>query len=128
MNRLAPYAAFFMRLAVGGVFLQHGITKFHSGVPAVAGFLHNTGVPFASFWAVVVIAVETVGAACVLLGIFTRLWAACMAVEMVVAILAVKLPQGGNIELEGLLFAGAITLFALGDGPLSIAIGLKRGN
>ena len=128
MNRLAPYAAFFMRLAVGGVFLQHGITKFHSGVPAVAGFLHSTGVPFASFWAVVVIAVETVGAACVLLGIFTRLWAACMAVEMVVAILAVKLPQGGNIELEGLLFAGAITLFALGDGPLSIAIGLKRGN
>ena len=128
MNRLAPYAAFFMRLAVGGVFLQHGITKFHSGVPAVAGFLHNTGVPFASLFAVVVIAVETVGAACVLLGIFTRLWAACMAVEMIVAILAVKLPQGGNIELEGLLFAGAITLFALGDGPLSIAIGLKRGN
>ena len=126
MNRLAPYAAFFMRLAVGGVFLRHGVTKFQSGVPAVAGFLHGIGVPFATVWAVVLIAVETVGAACVLLGIFTRLWAACMAVEMVIAILAVKLPQHGNIELEGLLFAGAVTLFALGDGPLSVAIGLKR--
>jgi len=50
-----------------------------------------------------------------------------MAVEMVVAILAVKVPQAGNFELEGLLLAGAITLVALGDGPLSIAIGLKRG-
>ena len=49
-----------------------------------------------------------------------------MAVEMVVAIFAVKLPRGGNIELEGLLLAGAITLVALGDGPLSVAIGLKR--
>jgi putative oxidoreductase len=127
MNQLSPYAAFFMRLAVGGVFLRHGIVKIHSGVPAVAGFLHGVGLPFATVWAVVLIAVETVGAACVLLGIFTRFWAACMAVEMVVAILAVKVPQAGNFELEGLLLAGAITLVALGDGPLSIAIGLKRG-
>lgn len=126
MNRLAPYAAFFMRLAVGGIFLRHGITKFHNGVPALAGFLHSVHIPFASVWAVIIIAVETVGAACVLLGIFTRFWAACMAVEMVVAILAVKYPQRGNIELEGLLLAGAITLVALGDGPLSVAIGLKR--
>jgi putative oxidoreductase len=126
MNRLAPYAALFMRLAVGGIFLRHGITKFHNGIPAFAGFLHGVGIPFASVWAVIIIAVETVGAVCVLLGIFTRFWAACMAVEMVVAIFAVKLPRGGNIELEGLLLAGAITLVALGDGPLSVAIGLKR--
>src|SRR2546422_9100960 len=88
---------------------------------------HGVGLPFATVWAVVLIAVETVGAACILLGIFTRFWAACMAVEMVVAILAVKVPQAGNFELEGLLLAGAITLVALGDGPLSVAIGLKRG-
>lgn len=127
MNQLTPYAAFFMRLAVGLVFFQHGWTKFHSGVPAVAGFLHTVGLPFASFWAVLLIVVETIGAICVVLGIFTRFWAACMAVEMLVAILAVQLPKGGNFELEGLLFAGAITLVALGDGPLSLAIGLKRG-
>ena len=126
MNGLAPYAAFFMRLAVGGVFLAHGIAKFQNGIPAVAAFLHRSGVPFATVAAIVIITVETVGAVCVLLGIFTRFWAACMAVQMVVAILLVKVPQGTNIELEGLLLAGAITLVALGDGPLSIAIGLKR--
>ena len=72
MNGLAPYAAFFMRLAVGGVFLVHGIAKFQRGVPAVAEFMHSSGIPFATIAAIVVIAVETVGAACVLLGIFTR--------------------------------------------------------
>ena len=50
-----------------------------------------------------------------------------VAVEMAVAIFAVKVPRGGNIELEALLLAGALTLVALGDGPLSVAIGLKRG-
>ena len=58
MNGLAPYAAFFMRLAVGGVFLVHGITKFRSGVPAVAAFLHSVHIPFASIFAVVLIALE----------------------------------------------------------------------
>jgi putative oxidoreductase len=128
MNRLTPYAAFFMRLAVGGVFLRHGLVKIHNGIPAVAGFLHGVGFPFGSVWAVVLMVVETVGAACLLLGIFTRVWAACLAVDMLVAILAVRVPRGGSFELEGLLFAGAITLVALGDGPLSVAIGLKRGS
>ena len=127
MNALTPYAAFFMRLAVGGVFLVHGITKFHRGIPGTTMFLHEIGFPFAVVFAVILIVVETIGAACVVLGIFTRFWSICMAVEMVVAILVVKLPHGGNIELEGLLFAGAITLVALGDGPLSIAVKLKHG-
>lgn len=128
MNRLTPYAAFFMRLAVGGVFLLHGLAKFNHGIPATAAFLHNdVGFPFATVFAVILIGIETIGAACVILGIFTRLWAICMAVEMVIVILALKLPHRGNFELEGLLFAGAITLVALGDGPLSVAVKLKHG-
>ena len=126
MNALTPYAAFFMRLAVGGVFFRHGWVKFHNGIPAVAGFLHGIGFPFATFWAVLLIAIETIGAVCVLLGVFTRVWAALMAVEMVVAIAAVKVPSGGNIELEALLLAGSVTLMALGDGPLSIGIRFKK--
>ncbi len=128
MNALTPYAAFIMRLAVGLVFFQHGLVKFHNGIPAVAGFLHGVGVPFATIFAVVVIVVETIGAICVVIGFYTRLWAACMAFEMLIAILAVQLPRGGNFELEALLFAGALTLVALGDGPLSVAVKLKHGS
>jgi putative oxidoreductase len=127
MNRLAPYAAFFMRLAVGGVFLRHGLARLQQGVPATAAFLHDTaGLPFATVWAMALLTVEVGGGACVLLGILTRVWAALMTAVMVVAIAAVKLPRGGNFELEGLLLAGAMTLVALGDGPLSVAVGFKR--
>jgi uncharacterized membrane protein YphA (DoxX/SURF4 family) len=49
-----------------------------------------------------------------------------MAVVMIVAIVAVKLPGGQNFELEALLLAGAVTLIALGDGPLSVAVRFKQ--
>jgi putative oxidoreductase len=126
MNRLTPYAALFLRLAVGGVFLRHGLGKFHNGVPGTAGFFHSLGIPVSYIFAVVVMTVETIGAVCVILGAFTRLWAACMVVEMVVAILLVQIPRGTPFELEALLLGGAAALVALGDGPLSVAIGLKR--
>jgi len=126
VNQLTPYAALFMRLAVGGVFLNHGITKFQNGIGATAAFLGNVGFPFPTIFAVILITIETVGAICVLLGILTRAWATAMAVVMTVAILAVKLPSGRSFELEALLLAGAVTLVALGDGPLSLAVRFKR--
>ena len=126
MNALTPYAAFFMRLAVGGVFLLHGIAKFRWGIGGVAGFLSTHHIPFATIFAVILITIETVGAICVLLGILTRAWAAVMAIEMVVAILAVKVVAHQNFELEALLLAGAVTLVALGDGPLSVAVRFKN--
>lgn len=126
MNSLTPYAAFFMRLAVGGVFLVHGLGKFHNGIGATAGFLANHHIPFATIFAVILITIETVGALCVLLGILTRAWAAVMSIVMVVAILVVKVPGHQNFELEALLLAGAVTLVALGDGPLSVAVRFKQ--
>jgi hypothetical protein len=58
----------------------------------------------------------------------TRVWAAAMAFEMAVASLVVVLPSGHMPELEGLLFAAALALVALGDGPLSLAVGFKRAS
>ena len=127
MSRFASYSAVILRLAVGGVLLHHGLAKLHDGVPALREFLHGAGVPLSAPAAIVVLAVETVGAACLLLGVFTRVWAACAAVEMLVAVWAVRMPAHHSIELEALLFAGSLTLVLLGDGPLSLAIGLKRG-
>jgi putative oxidoreductase len=126
MNRLTPYAALFMRLAVGGVFLSHGLAKFQNGIGPTATFLSGVGFPFATIFAVILITIETVGALCVLLGILTRAWAATMAVVMLVAIFAVKMPAGRNVELEALLLAGAVTLVALGDGPFSLAVRFKK--
>ena len=117
MNALSPYAAFFMRLAVGGVFLSRGLDRIQSGLPSLS---------LGTLLILLVIAIETVGAVCVLLGMWTRLWATAMAVFMAVTILANKLPHHANFELEALLLAGAVTLMALGDGPLSIGIRFKK--
>lgn len=119
MNALAPYAAFFMRLAVGGVFLSRGLDRIQGGIPSLS---------LGALLVLLVIAIETVGAVCVLLGIWTRLWATAMAVYMAVTILANKLPAHANFELEALLLAGAVTLMALGDGPLSIAVRFKKAS
>ena len=117
MSSLAPYAAFFMRLAVGGVFLSRGLDRIQGGIPSLS---------LGTLLILLVIVIETVGAVCVLLGMWTRLWATAMAVFMAVTILANKLPHRANFELEALLLAGAVTLMALGDGPLSIGIRFKK--
>ena len=49
MNRFTPYAAVVLRVAVGLIFLHHGLMKVHMGVGGVAGFFHNVGIPFATF-------------------------------------------------------------------------------
>ena len=119
MNALAPYAAFFMRMAVGGVFLSRGLDRIQGGIPYLS---------LGTLLILIVIAMETVGAVSVLLGIWTRFWATAMAVFMAVTILANKLPHHANFELEALLLAGAVTLMALGDGPLSIGIRFKKAS
>lgn len=127
MNQWSTYAALPLRLAVGGVFLHHGIMKLQLGIPGLSAFLHSVGVPFSDVFAVILMAVETVGGALVILGILTRVWGICFAVEMAVAILRVKIPGHQNLELEALLFAGALSLIALGDGPVALGMTLKRG-
>ena len=126
-QRLASWAPLPLRLGVGIVFLNHGIGKFNNGVAGVAGFFGHIGIPLPAVAAVVVITVETVGAACVITGLLTRFWTACMAIEMVVAILMASLPSHRGFELEGLLVAGSLALVVLGDGPAALGALLKRG-
>lgn len=127
MNQWSSYAAVPLRLAVGGVFLHHGIMRLQVGLPGTAAYLHSVGVPFANIFAVILIGVEVVGGALMILGILTRIWGLCFVVEMVAAIVRVKLPGHVNFELQALLLAGAASLVALGDGPLALGMSLKRG-
>ena len=127
MNQWSSYAALPLRLAVGGVFLHHGIMKLQMGLPGLAEFLHSVGIPFANIFAVILIALETVGGGLMILGVLTRIWGICFVVEMVVAIMRVKIPGHQSFELEALLLAGAASLVALGDGPVALGMTLKRG-
>ena len=126
MNRYSPYAAVVLRMAVGLDFLNHGIMKVHMGLAAVSGFFHTAGIPFSMPFAALVIALETLGAVLLILGIVPRIIAAGYVIEMVVAVLVVLVPGHRPFELEGLLFAGSAALVALGSGPLSVGQMLKK--
>src|SRR5260370_4712144 len=108
MNRLTPYAAFFMRLAVGIVFFRHGLVKFHSGIPAVAGFLHTVGFPFASFFAVTLTTGETVGAICISVGFYPRFWAISLAAAIVGSVLRRARPSPQPLQIERMLVRAGV--------------------
>jgi putative oxidoreductase len=68
---------------------------------------------------------ETVGAACIVLGLFTRVFAAAIAIELGIAFLFVHFPNGFSVSRGGyeyVLMWGLI-MFAIalrGGGPYSL--------
>ena len=70
-NRTAPYAALVLRVALGVMFLAHGLTKLLVFTPAgTAGFFQSVGFP--GFLAYPVIAFEILGGAMLVLGVYGR--------------------------------------------------------
>jgi putative oxidoreductase len=125
-DSVLPLAETFVRIVVGVMFLMHVSGKLSSGPAAVAaGALAKNGIEPALFWAYVIIILELVGGICLIVGLFTRFFAAALAIEMLVALLFVHLPKGyaaagGGYEYV-LLIGAACFLFAIrGGGPYSI--------
>jgi len=81
----APLSWLLVRLTVGLMILPHGWPKVQAGVAATAdAALKRRGIQPAEPLAVVLMLLETVGGLCVALGLFTRFWAAGIAIEMAV--------------------------------------------
>jgi putative oxidoreductase len=114
-----------LRLVVGLVFVMHGAQKlFGFGLAGTAGFLGSQGIPLPMLAAVVLIAVELLGGLALILGAATRLVAAALAFDMLVAILTVHLRAGffvpDGVEFVLTLFAGCLALIGLGAGLWSV--------
>jgi len=109
-----PIAETFVRIVVGIMFLMHVLGKFKIGADAVAAnVLSTNGIEPALMWAYVIIFLETVGGVCLIVGLFTRFFAAALAIEMLVALLFVHLPKGyaaGTGGYEYVLLIGAVCL------------------
>jgi putative oxidoreductase len=117
-----------IRLTAGGILLVHGIVKvMGSGAPGVAGLLARLGIEPALLFGWIVVLNETVGAVCVMLGLFTRFFAASIAIELAIVTFAVNFPRGFTVSVPGggyeyplmwglLMFAIALR----GGGPLSL--------
>ncbi len=121
-----PVAATLVRVVVGVMFLMHVSGKFNAGAATVAAnvFAKN-GIEPALMWVYVVMFLEVVGGACLIVGLFTRFFAAALAIEMLIALLFVHLARGyaaGGGGYEYVLLIGAVcfTLAIRGGGPYSL--------
>lgn len=122
----APIAMTFVRVVVGIMFVMHVWGKFNAGPAAIAAnVMAKNGLQPALLWAYVIMFFESVGGVCLIIGLFTRFFAAALAIEMLVALLAFHLPKGyaaGGGGYEYVLLIGAVC-FAIaisGGGPYSV--------
>jgi putative oxidoreductase len=114
-----------VRVIIGYILFMHGLAKFNAGLdPVVAGMAKN-GLSPAIFFGGAAMFLETVGAICVAIGLFTRFFAAALAIELAIAFVVVHLPKGFSAAQGGfeyVLLLG-IVMFAIairGGGPYSV--------
>ena len=107
-----------VRLAVGAIFITHGIGKFRD-IEGTIGFFAGLGL--SAFFAYLVATVELVGGIMVLLGICARFAGVILAIVMLFAIILVKSGAGfGAAEFEVLLLASSLTIAFMGPGKYSL--------
>jgi putative oxidoreductase len=118
LERYRPYILSVLRIVVGLLFLEHGLSKVFdfpapSPVPSLSGLLILAAI------------LETIGAALFLVGAFTRIVAFILSGEMALAYFMAHAPRsfyplvnGGELAV---LFCFIFLYFAFaGGGPLSV--------
>lgn len=113
-----------LRLVVGTVFLESGSRKlFQIGVGALAASFASMHLPLPLVSALIVTLLEVLGGIFLLLGLFTRLAAALLAIDMLVAVLVVYFEPAffkGGTEFPLTLFATCIALALSGASAASL--------
>jgi putative oxidoreductase len=121
LDRLQPLALLVMRLALGAVMVAHGYQKVFGGLQHHAQFVASLGLPawmgyLSSF-------TEFLGGLLLLIGLFTRIAALAVCIDLAVAIWKVHWHNGlmGNGGFEGPLALAtlAFALIFFGGGPMA---------
>jgi putative oxidoreductase len=118
MERFRPYIVSILRIVIGLLFLEHGLSK-------VFNFPAPSPVPSLSGLLILAAILETIGAALFLVGAFTRIVAFILSGEMAFAYFMAHAPRafyplvnGGELAV---LFCFVFLYFAFaGGGPLSV--------
>jgi putative oxidoreductase len=129
LNSLQPLGLVVLRVALGLIFFSHGYPKLaHSGA-GMQGFFVQHGLP--GYFVYISGVVEVFGAVLLVLGLFTRVTALLLAIEMGVAIWKVHSVGGylavHNYEFPLALLAGSFALATVGAGLLSLDHPLFEG-
>jgi putative oxidoreductase len=115
-----------LRLALGVLILLHGIGKLSKGVSGIEGMLQGIGLPASLAFGVYI--GEVLAPILVILGLYARVGAGLIAVNMLFAILLahrdellVLGKQGGwALELQGMFLFTALAIAFIGPGRYSV--------
>jgi uncharacterized membrane protein YphA (DoxX/SURF4 family) len=126
-----------VRLIVGAVFLSEGIQKFLFPDELGVGRFTKIGIPAPEFMGPFVGVVEIVCGGLVLVGLITRLAAAPLVIDMVVALLSTKLPillgdgfwkMAHESRTDWAMLLGSLFLLWVGAGHWSLDRYLHAGH
>jgi len=115
-----------LRIALGALILLHGIYKIRHGLDPIVAMVHAHGLPDALAYGVLV--GEVVAPLMLLFGVYARLGAVIVAINMLFAFalahsgqLAALNEQGGwALELQGMFLFTAFAIALLGPGRYAI--------
>jgi putative oxidoreductase len=124
-NRLAPYGALTLRVALGVMFIAHAYLKLAVfTVPGFEGFLGKIGLPTFLAWPIIL--AEIAGGLAILAGFYGRLVSVAL-LPVLLGALAVHAPNGwlfnapnGGWEYPAFLAAAALAHALIGDGAFAL--------
>ena len=119
-------AKLLLRLALGVLILLHGISKIKGGPGFIVDVVTKAGLPSALAYLVYI--GEVVAPVLLIVGLFTRVAALIVAVNMLFAIGLVHMSQlmsisktgGWELELQGIYLGTAVAIALLGAGRFSV--------
>jgi uncharacterized membrane protein YphA (DoxX/SURF4 family) len=124
-----------VRLLVGGVFLSEGVQKFLFPDALGVGRFAKIGIPAPALLAPFVGVIEILGGGLLIVGLFTRLAAVPLIVDMLVAILSTKVPillksgfwaMAHEARVDYAMLLGSVFLLLVGAGPISLDARINR--
>jgi putative oxidoreductase len=123
--RRTEIALTLLRVVAGVVFFMHGYQKFFlMGIPGVTGFFTSVGAPMPGISAYVIATFELVGGIALILGLFTRIVAIPLILDVAGAIILVHSKHGFfvpmGVEFVTTLLTATIVLALAGGGAASI--------
>ena len=124
-SKLIEFAPLPLRVIAGIGFMIHGLPKILD-IGKTQGSFMNMGLP--QDLAILIGLLEFIGGLAILLGVFTRIAAGLFAIQMIGAIILVKLSKGfiDGFELDLLYLAIMVNLLITGPGFLSIEKNLLK--
>ena len=103
-QRVSPYSYALIRFATGAILVPHGVQKIlNTPISKFAPNIAAKGLPFPELLAYLTYFAESVAAVCLAIGLFTRIAAAIIGIEMLVIVLLFQWQFGYFWTVRGLI-------------------------